>query len=101
LTGGNQRTIACTPAPEDRHTEHSPNRAYSRTDANGKRVGVSALGRVDVCWQLNGVACIESIEYSKVSLTIRSLAPSPTHLRPVGPKKALAFRAVPLEGRGA
>jgi hypothetical protein len=36
LVSGNQRTIACTPAPEDRHTQHPPNRAYSRVDANRK-----------------------------------------------------------------
>ena len=34
LVRSNQRTIACTAAPEDRHTEHAANRAQSPTDAN-------------------------------------------------------------------
>jgi hypothetical protein len=34
LTGGYQRTIACTSAAKDRQTEHPLSKAYSGTDAN-------------------------------------------------------------------
>ena len=56
-----------------------------------------------MCCQLNGVACIDSIEYSRSRSSIHSLDTSNRRpvFAPAGPKKALAFRAVPLEGPGA